>query len=203
MKKVIIFFPLLFIILFLTSPYFHILSFYKALNNYENEKVEKLIIQNDLEIGFKKDIELFSDLVKKKLKEKYGIDISWDSFTSIDYIPLQLSNPNGLIYLFHNSDKFTYNLANFFTFNKEKSEEIEKEITELNLQSQIVENNHGPNIKSLQKRIKYIFFRNLSLFELSFIEDGMKIKILFKREKIIKWRIFRIALPIEEIVNRI
>ena len=75
MKKVIIFFPLLFIILFLTSPYFHILSFYKALNNYENEKVGKLIIQNDLEIGFKKDIELFSDLVKKKLKEKNMIFI--------------------------------------------------------------------------------------------------------------------------------
>ncbi len=192
-KILIIFFILSF--LYILWPFINIYRFYVAVKKTDIEFFTNNINWQSLRSGFKDDLEIIIDkkIGKKKNIEKQILKTLLGN-SLIEIILEEIVTPENIVLLLNDPKKYNEMLKKEIDNPKinKKKENIKKEKFKLK----------GPSIKSIRKKVNYVFFINLNTFRIDFNHDGYPIKVDLKFTPF-KWKLYKIYLPVDLLISKL
>jgi len=176
------------ILVYLIWPYMALLKLYFGLESANKKVVMEEIHWPTIRKGIEKDLNLFvKEVLNKNLKQK-NLQISFSAISLTRQIADEIATPEGIIYLYHNPNKYADQIRKIF---KKVSEpkQLSLPIKEKPLKLE------GPNVPSLWERIDYIFFIDFSHFKASFKIKNQSFTIIWKRQGF-DWKVVLLNFPL-------
>ena len=176
------------ILVYLIWPYMALLKLYFGLESANKKVVMEEIHWPTIRKGIEKNLNLFvKEVLNKNLKQK-NLQISFSAISLTRQIADEIATPEGIIYLYHNPNKYADQIRKIF---KKVSEpkQLSLPIKEKPLKLE------GPNVPSLWERIDYIFFIDFSHFKASFNIKGKPFTIIWKRQGF-DWKVVLLNFPL-------
>ncbi len=176
------------ILVYLIWPYMALLKLYFGLESANKKVVMEEIHWPTIRKGIEKNLNLFvKEVLNKNLKQK-NLQISFSAISLTRQIADEIATPEGIIYLYHNPNKYADQIRKIF---KKVSEpkQLSPPTDEKPLKLE------GPNIPSLWKRINYLFFTDFSHFKASFKIKNQSFTIIWKRQGF-DWKVVLLNFPL-------
>ncbi len=176
------------ILVYLIWPYMALLKLYFGLESANKKVVMEEIHWPTIRKGIEKNLNLFvKEVLNKNLKQK-NLQISFSAISLTRQIADEIATPEGIIYLYHNPNKYADQIRKIF---KKVSEpkQLSLPIKEKPLKLE------GPNVPSLWERIDYIFFIDFSHFKASFKIKNQSFTIIWKRQGF-DWKVVLLNFPL-------
>jgi hypothetical protein len=176
------------ILVYLIWPYMALLKLYFGLESANKKVVMEEIHWPTIRKGIEKDLNLFvKEVLNKNLKQK-NLQISFSAISLTRQIADEIATPEGIIYLYHNPNKYADQIRKIF---KKVSEpkQLSPPIKEKPLKLE------DPNVPSLWERIDYIFFIDFSHFKASFKIKNQSFTIIWKRQGF-DWKVVLLNFPL-------
>ena len=176
------------ILVYLIWPYMALLKLYMGLESANKKVVMEEIHWPTIRKGIEKNLNLFvKEVLNKNLKQK-NLQISFSAISLTRQIADEIATPEGIIYLYHNPNKYADQIRKIF---KKVSEpkQLSPPIKEKPLKLE------GPNVPSLWERIDYIFFIDFSHFKASFKIKNQSFTIIWKRQGF-DWKVVLLNFPL-------
>ena len=176
------------ILVYLIWPYMALLKLYMGLESANKKVVMEEIHWPTIRKGIEKNLNLFvKEVLNKNLKQK-NLQISFSAISLTRQIADEIATPEGIIYLYHNPNKYADQIRKIF---KKVSEpkQLSLPIKEKPLKLE------GPNVPSLWERIDYIFFIDFSHFKASFKIKNQSFTIIWKRQGF-DWKVVLLNFPL-------
>ena len=176
------------ILVYLIWPYIALIKLYMGLESANKEIVMEEINWPPIRKGIEKNLNLFvKEVLNKNLKQK-NLQISFSAISLTRQIADEIATPEGIIYLYHNPNKYADQIRKIF---KKVSEpkQLSPPIKEKPLKLE------GPNVPSLWERIDYIFFIDFSHFKASFKIKNQSFTIIWKRQGF-DWKVVLLNFPL-------
>jgi len=181
------------ILVYLIWPYMALLKLYFGLESANKKVVMEEIHWPTIRKGIEKDLNLFvKEVLNKNLKQK-NLQISFSAISLTRQIADEIATPEGIIYLYHNPNKYADQIRKIF---KKVSEP--KQLSQPKISQPIKEKPlklEGPNVPSLWERIDYIFFIDFSHFKASFKIKNQSFTIIWKRQGF-DWKVVLLNFPL-------
>jgi len=181
------------ILVYLIWPYMALLKLYMGLESANKKVVMEEIHWPTIRKGIEKNLNLFvKEVLNKNLKQK-NLQISFSAISLTRQIADEIATPEGLIYLYHNPNKYADQIRKIF---KKVSEP--KQLSQPKISQPIKEKPlklEGPNVPSLWERIDYIFFIDFSHFKASFKIKNQSFTIIWKRQGF-DWKVVLLNFPL-------
>ena len=176
------------ILVYLIWPYMALLKLYFGLESANKKVVMEEIHWPTIRKGIEKDLNLFvKEVLNKNLKQK-NLQISFSAISLTRQIADEIATPEGIIYLYHNPNKYADQIRKIFE-NTSEPKQLSPPTDEKPLKLE------GPNIPSLWKRINYLFFTDFSHFKASFNIKGKPFTIIWKRQGF-DWKVVLLNFPL-------
>jgi len=176
------------VLAYLIWPYIALIKLYIGLESANKKIVQEEILWPPIREGIEKDLNLFvKEVLNKNLKQK-NLQISFSAISLTRQIADEIATPEGIIYLYHNPNKYADQIRKIF---KKVSEpkQLSLPIKEKPLKLE------GPNVPSLWERIDYIFFIDFSHFKASFKIKNQSFTIIWKRQGF-DWKVVLLNFPL-------
>lgn len=176
------------VLTYLIWPYIALIKLYVGLESANKKIVMEEIHWPPIKKGIEKSLNHFvKEILNKNLKQQ-NLQISFSAVSLTRKIADEIATPEGIIYLYHNPNKYADQIRKTFekaTEPKQLSPTIKEKPLEL----------EGPNVSSLWKRIDYIFFTDFSHFQASFNIKGKPFTIIWKRQGF-DWKVVLLNFPL-------
>ena len=176
------------ILVYLIWPYMALLKLYFGLESANKKVVMEEIHWPTIRKGIEKNLNLFvKEVLNKNLKQK-NLQISFSAISLTRQIADEIATPEGIIYLYHNPNKYADQIRKIFEKVSEPKQ-LSPPIKEKPLKLE------GPNVPSLWERIDYIFFIDFSHFKASFKIKNQSFTIIWKRQGF-DWKVVLLNFPL-------
>ena len=176
------------ILVYLIWPYMALLKLYFGLESANKKVVMEEIHWPTIRKGIEKNLNLFvKEVLNKNLKQK-NLQISFSAISLTRQIADEIATPEGIIYLYHNPNKYADQIRKIFEKVSEPKQ-LSPPTDEKPLKLE------GPNIPSLWKRINYLFFTDFSHFKASFKIKNQSFTIIWKRQGF-DWKVVLLNFPL-------
>ena len=176
------------VLTYLIWPYIALIKLYVGLESANKKIVMEEIHWPPIKKGIEKSLNHFvKEILNKNLKQQ-NLQISFSAVSLTRKIADEIATPEGIIYLYHNPNKYADQIRKTFekaTEPKQLSPDIKEKPLKL----------EGPNIPSLWEQIDYIFFTDFSHFQASFNIKGKPFTIIWKRQGF-DWKVVLLNFPL-------
>ena len=178
------------VLAYLIWPYIALIKLYIGLESANKKIVQEEILWPPIREGIEKDLNRFVKEVLNKNLKRQNIQISFSAISLTRQIADEIATPEGIIYLYHNPNKYTDEIRKIFE-NTSEPKQLSPPTDEKPLKLE------GPNIPSLWKRINYLFFTDFSHFKASFNIKGKPFTIIWKRRGL-NWKVVLLNFPLAQ-----
>ena len=170
-----------------------LLKLYMGLESANKKIVMEEIHWTPIRKGIEKNLNHFVKEILNKNLNQQNIQISFSAISLTRQIADEIATPEGLIYLYHNPNKYADQIRKIFKKVSEPKQlsppKISQPIKEKPLKLE------GPNVPSLWERIDYIFFIDFSHFKASFKIKNQSFTIIWKRQGF-DWKVVLLNFPL-------
>jgi hypothetical protein len=183
------------VLAYLIWPYMALLKLYSGLESANKKIVMEEINWPPIRKGIEKNLNRFVEEVLNKNLKQQNLQISFSAISLTRQIADEIATPEGIIYLYHNPNKYADQIRKIFENVSESkqlsplSKQLSPPTDEKPLKLE------GPNIPSLWKRIDYLFFTDFSHFMASFNLKGKPFTIIWKRQGF-DWKVVLLNFPL-------
>jgi hypothetical protein len=182
------------VLAYLIWPYIALIKLYIGLESANKKIVQEEILWPLIRKGIEKDLNRFvKEVLNKNLKQQ-NIQISFSAISLTRQIADEIATPEGIIYLYHNPNKYADQIRKIFKKVSE-SKQLSPPIKEKPLKLEGPIKLEGPNVPSLWERIDYIFFIDFSHFKASFKIKNQSFTIIWKRQGF-DWKVVLLNFPL-------
>ena len=169
-------------------PYIALIKLYMGLESANKNTVMEEIHWPTIKKGIETNLNHFVKKTLNKNLKQQNLQISFSTISLTHQIADEIATPEGIIYLYHNPNKYADQIRKIFekaTETKQLSSTIEQKPLKL----------EGPNVSSLWERIDYLFFTDFSNFKASFSIKGKSFTIIWKRRGF-DWKVVLLDFPL-------
>jgi len=165
-----------------------LLKLYSGLESANKKIVMEEIHWPPIRKGIEKNLNRFvKEVLNNNLKQQ-NLQISFSALSLTRKIADEIATPEGIIYLYHNPNKYADQIRKIFEKVSEPKQ-LSPPTDEKPLKLE------GPNIPNLWKRIDYLFFTDFSHFMASFNFKGKPFTIIWKRQGF-DWKVVLLNFPL-------
>ena len=169
-------------------PYIALIKLYIGLESANKKIVMEEIHWPLIRKGIEKDLNHFvKEVLNKNLKQQ-NLQISFSAISLTRKIADEIATPEGIIYLYHNPNKYADQIRKIFDKVSEPKQ-LSPTTDEKPLKLE------GPNFPNLWERIDYLFFTDFSHFKASFNIKGKPFTMIWKRQGL-DWKVVLLNIPL-------
>jgi hypothetical protein len=169
-------------------PYTELLKLYMGLESANKGVVMDEIHWRPFRRGIEKNLNRYVKNVLNKNLKQQNLQINFSATSLTQQIADKIATPEGIIYLYHNPNKYADQIREIFERVSEPKQ-LSPAVIEKPLKLE------GPNVPSLWERIDYLFFIDFSHFKASFNIKGKPFTIIWERQRF-DWKVVLLNFPL-------